>query len=371
MARAALFPELSANGSASTNQVAIGAFEPTPVRRAAGDGRPGLGARLLGEAPPWRPGVAGRRPGGRGALSFHRADAGERCLHRLPGAGRAQTGGGHRRADADVAPEHARAGARAVRPGRHLRARRAPVRSRGRRPRRLARAGAARARATRARARPARGPDAVRRAVGPGSGHRGGTGPGTGLHSRRPCSGAGPTSGRRSVPTPRRWRASERLRPPASRRSASRATTAASPPTPAISSPTTPRSINSRAASGCRSSPAAGCANQARAAQARSEQARLQFEGSVLQAFREANDALVAVRTSRDQRAAQAEPGGGAPAGSRSWPSCGTAAESRAISRCSTPNADCSRAELGLSQAQLLELSSVVELFRALGGSWN
>jgi len=43
-------------------------------------------------------------------------------------------------------------------------------------------------------------------------------------------------------------------------------------------------------------------ANEARAAGARAEQARLQFEQTVLQAFREASDALVAVRVG-DRRA--------------------------------------------------------------------
>jgi outer membrane protein, multidrug efflux system len=110
--------------------------------------------------------------------------------------------------------------------------------------------------------------------------------------------------------------------------------------------------------------------NQIRVAQARSEQARLQFEGAVLQAFREANDALVAVRTSRDQRVAQASQ---------------VAALRQAVELAELRYRggvasylevlDAQRglfsAELGLSQAQLLELGSVVELFRALGGSWR
>jgi multidrug efflux system outer membrane protein len=111
-------------------------------------------------------------------------------------------------------------------------------------------------------------------------------------------------------------------------------------------------------------------ANQAHVAEARSEQARLQFEGSVLQAFREANDAMVAVRTSRDQRAAQASQ---------------VAALRQAVELAELRYRggvasylevlDAQRglfsAELGLSQAQLLELTSVVQLFRALGGSWE
>jgi multidrug efflux system outer membrane protein len=110
--------------------------------------------------------------------------------------------------------------------------------------------------------------------------------------------------------------------------------------------------------------------NQARAAEARAEQARFQFEGTVLQAFREANDALVAVRTSRDQRAAQA-----------SQVAALRQAVELAVLRYRGGVAsylevlDAQRglfsAELALSQAQLLELSSVVELFRAMGGSWE
>jgi outer membrane protein, multidrug efflux system len=46
-------------------------------------------------------------------------------------------------------------------------------------------------------------------------------------------------------------------------------------------------------------------ANHARAAEARAEQARMGFEQTVLEAFREASDALVGVRTARDQGAAQ------------------------------------------------------------------
>ena len=45
--------------------------------------------------------------------------------------------------------------------------------------------------------------------------------------------------------------------------------------------------------------------NETRAARARAEQARAQYEQSVLVALREASDALVGVRTARDQVAAQ------------------------------------------------------------------
>ena len=111
-------------------------------------------------------------------------------------------------------------------------------------------------------------------------------------------------------------------------------------------------------------------ANQARAAGARAEQARLQFEQTVLEAFREASDALIAVRTSRDQRVAQ-----------QSQVVALRKASELADIRYRGGVAsyfevlDAQRqlfsAELGLSQTQLLELSSVVGLFRALGGSWE
>ena len=111
-------------------------------------------------------------------------------------------------------------------------------------------------------------------------------------------------------------------------------------------------------------------ANEARAAGARAEQSRLQFEQTVLQAFREASDALVAVRTARDQRVAQ-----------QSQVVALRKASDLAAIRYQGGVAsylevlDAQRqlfsAELGLSQTQLLELSSVVGLYRALGGSWE
>jgi multidrug efflux system outer membrane protein len=111
-------------------------------------------------------------------------------------------------------------------------------------------------------------------------------------------------------------------------------------------------------------------ANEARAAGARAEQARLQFEQTVLQAFRESSDALVAVRTARDQRVAQ-----------RSQVVALRKAAGLADIRYRGGVAsylevlDAQRqlfsAELALSQTQLLELSSVVGLYRALGGSWD
>jgi multidrug efflux system outer membrane protein len=111
-------------------------------------------------------------------------------------------------------------------------------------------------------------------------------------------------------------------------------------------------------------------ANEARAAGARAEQARLQFEQTVFQAFREASDALVAVRTARDQRVAQQS----------QVVALRKAAELADIRYRGGVASylevlDAQRqlfsAELGLSQTQLLELSSVVGLYRSLGGSWT
>jgi multidrug efflux system outer membrane protein len=111
-------------------------------------------------------------------------------------------------------------------------------------------------------------------------------------------------------------------------------------------------------------------ANESRAAGARAEQARLQFEQTVLQAFRESSDALVAVRTARDQRVAQQS----------QVVALRKAAELADIRYRGGVASylevlDAQRqlfsAELGLSQTQLLELSSVVGLYRALGGSWD
>ncbi len=109
--------------------------------------------------------------------------------------------------------------------------------------------------------------------------------------------------------------------------------------------------------------------NETRAARARADQARLQYEQSVLIALREASDALAGVRTTRDQVAAQETQ---------------TQALRRGLQlaelryRTGIANylevLDAQRslftAELALSQAQLEQLSAAVQLYRALGGSW-
>lgn len=111
-------------------------------------------------------------------------------------------------------------------------------------------------------------------------------------------------------------------------------------------------------------------ANEARAAGARAEQARLQFEQAVLQAFREASDALVAVRTARDQRVAQQTQ---VVALRKAAELANVRYQGGVASYLEVLDAERQlfSAELGLSQTQLLELSSVVGLYRALGGSWE
>jgi multidrug efflux system outer membrane protein len=109
--------------------------------------------------------------------------------------------------------------------------------------------------------------------------------------------------------------------------------------------------------------------NETRVARARADQARAQYEQSVLVALRESGDALIGVRTARDQVTAQQTQ---------------TLALRQALHlaelRYRTGVAsyievlDAQRslfgAELGLSQAQLRQLAAAVQLFRALGGSW-
>ncbi len=110
--------------------------------------------------------------------------------------------------------------------------------------------------------------------------------------------------------------------------------------------------------------------NQTRAAEARAEQARAQYEQSVLVALREASDALVGVRTARDQVAAQATQ---AQALRRALQLADLRYRTGIASYLEVLDAQRGLfdAELALSQAQLLQLSAAVELYRALGGSWS
>lgn len=109
--------------------------------------------------------------------------------------------------------------------------------------------------------------------------------------------------------------------------------------------------------------------NTTRVARAQADQARLAYESSVLNAWREASNALAAVRTTNDEVAAQATQVG-------ALRRARELAELRYDSGVSSylEVLDAQRnlftAELALSQAQLGQLTSAVELFKALGGSW-
>ena len=109
--------------------------------------------------------------------------------------------------------------------------------------------------------------------------------------------------------------------------------------------------------------------NEKRVAEARAEQARNQYEQSVLVALREASDALVGVRTARDQVAAQQTQ-------AQALRQALRLAELRYQTGISNylevleAQRSLFDAELALSQAQLRQLSAAVELYRALGGSW-
>jgi multidrug efflux system outer membrane protein len=110
--------------------------------------------------------------------------------------------------------------------------------------------------------------------------------------------------------------------------------------------------------------------NLSAAARARADQAKASYEATALNALREANDALAGVRTARDQAVAQSTQ-------VTSLRQALDLAESRYEAGLSTylDLLDAQRslfsAELALSQAQLGELTAAVQLYKALGGSWN
>ena len=110
--------------------------------------------------------------------------------------------------------------------------------------------------------------------------------------------------------------------------------------------------------------------NEAAAARARADQARARYERTVLTAFREAGDALVAARASRDEVAASETQ-------ARALRAAVQLAELRYQTGVSgyLEVLDVQRnlfdAELALSQAQLRQLTSAVQLYKALGGGWT
>jgi len=105
-------------------------------------------------------------------------------------------------------------------------------------------------------------------------------------------------------------------------------------------------------------------------AEAQVEQARARYEQVILLALQDVEDALVAIRTTREQAAAQAA-------------QVETLSESLTLVEHRYENGlasylevlDAQRslfnAELSLAQAQALELASGVRLYKALGGPWS
>lgn len=110
-------------------------------------------------------------------------------------------------------------------------------------------------------------------------------------------------------------------------------------------------------------------ADQAAAARARVEQARLQYQQTALSALRDANDALVAVHTARDQEAAEATQ---VEALRQALDLAQLRYQSGLSSYLDLLDAQRSlfSAQLALSQAQLQQLTSAVQLYKALGGGW-
>ena len=104
--------------------------------------------------------------------------------------------------------------------------------------------------------------------------------------------------------------------------------------------------------------------------QARTEQALLTYEQTVLRAFREVEDALVAVRTYRDEhdaRQRQVSAARSAAVLSRARYDGGVTSYLEVL--------DIERslfsAELAESETLRLYFNSVIELYKALGGGWN
>jgi multidrug efflux system outer membrane protein len=108
---------------------------------------------------------------------------------------------------------------------------------------------------------------------------------------------------------------------------------------------------------------------QQRVAAARADQARAAYEQAVLTALQEAGDALVGVRTARDQLAAQATQ---AAALRRALELATMRYQSGVSNYLEVLDAQRSLfdAQLAESQAELQQLLAAVRLYKALGGSW-
>jgi multidrug efflux system outer membrane protein len=105
-------------------------------------------------------------------------------------------------------------------------------------------------------------------------------------------------------------------------------------------------------------------------AQARREEATAAYQQTIRQAFREVSDALVGYRKLREFREQQALLFGAAQDARRL---AGIRYQGGATSYLEVLDADTRlfNAELGLAQADLNELSGIVEIYRALGGGWQ
>jgi len=110
-------------------------------------------------------------------------------------------------------------------------------------------------------------------------------------------------------------------------------------------------------------------ADQARAARAQADQARTRYESTVLRAIEEAGDALAGVRAARDEAAAQQTQ---ATALRRALELAQVRYETGVSNYLEVLDAQRSLfdAELAASQAELQQLTSAVQLYKALGGSW-
>ena len=110
--------------------------------------------------------------------------------------------------------------------------------------------------------------------------------------------------------------------------------------------------------------------NAARAARARAEQAGARYEQTTLTALREAGDALAVVHATRDQVAAQETQ---ARALRRALELADMRYQTGVANYFEVLDAQRSLfdAELALSQAELSQLTAAVRLYKALGGSWN
>ena len=110
--------------------------------------------------------------------------------------------------------------------------------------------------------------------------------------------------------------------------------------------------------------------NQERAARARAEQARLQYQQAILVAMQETSDALVGVRASRDQAVAQQVK---ATALRRALLLAEKRYQNGISSYLDVLDAQRSLfdAELTLAQVQRQYLVATVQLYKALGGSWK